>query len=277
MFEFILFYSRWADVLSKVWVLMILCALAVVILPPLNDIANHGKVRKDSKEDERKPAFLLVPKKFFTHFYILSTVLITLAILIDLSSAHFYLTKYLFLFHSVRRLLECQYITNYSNSLMHIGGYLCGLAHYLFAVLSLEISSIERTHLKSPSYKTIGWIGIILFFVMNYLQFQSHYILYKNKNKKLKDLSQGTDDKRIYSLPSEGLFRFCCCPHYFAEIGIYFSLFLMENHCITILLMFLWVFVNLSIVAYKQFLFYLENDFDRLESGRVKILFPFLW
>jgi 3-oxo-5-alpha-steroid 4-dehydrogenase 3 len=296
-FVFEAFYHDLSLVLNKLWVLMIIGAVLVLVIPALHPVALHGKNYKEKPCENSEFSFssslLLVPKRYFTHFYIASCCLQLLFICKDLfflSHPIIYLTKYLFLFHSFRRFYECYSITSYGASMLHIGGYVAGIVHYVAAVLTLEVASFESHHLQNHSFsilfseknvrssRSMSWTCLLvsLFVVMNYFQYQSHYILWKAKNKQIKENTNISSSIR-YSLPNEGLFLYCCCPHYFAEILIYFSLFLLESHCLTMLLMFIWVLANLSIVAYQQYHWYLENDFDNLTSKRRWIVFPFLW
>jgi 3-oxo-5-alpha-steroid 4-dehydrogenase 3 len=296
------FYHDLSLILNKLWVLMIIGAVLVLIIPALHPIALHGKNYQEKPSENNELSFsssvLLVPKRFFIHFYIVSCCLQLCFICKDLfflSHPIIYLTKCLFFLHSFRRFCECYSITSYGNSMMHIGGYIAGIVHYVAAVLTLEVASFESHHLRDHSFSlpfseksmqsnrsTLGvFILVSLFCIMNYLQYQSHFILWKSKNKQMKEetkISSSSSTSSIrYSIPNEGLFLYCCCPHYFTEIMIYLSLFILESQCLTILLMFIWVLTNLSIVAYQQYQWYLENDFDNLTSRRRWIVFPFLW
>ena len=84
-----------------------------------------------------------------------------------------------------------------------------------------------------------------------------------------------------YLRPSKYLFKWVCCPHYFAEIIVYFSMWLInvalsnykQLHLI-LLLALAWVTSNLMVVSYQQFLWYkLNTDVPRDWC----IILPFVW
>ncbi|QSL65454.1 hypothetical protein MERGE_002765 [Pneumocystis wakefieldiae] len=63
-----------------------------------------------------------------------------------------------------------------------------------------------------------------------------------------------------YSLPTTGFFRYLICPHYTSEIGIYFSLVVLtraQNK--TILLIFMWVILVLTISASQTYAWRLKT------------------
>lgn len=245
---------------------MILSALIVCFYPPLRVISQHGK---NCCVHTAESAFL-VPKRFFTHFYLLSCFLFGISVVYDLFwTRTVHAVNVLFLIHSIRRLWESCRLFYYGESKMHVLGYFCGIGHYLLAFVTLQLALVERVYSKSNHSTYTFWFAVITFLIMNLLQHQSHRILAKAKKIAI--------EKSKYTLPHEGMFRVCSCPHYFAEICIYFCLFLLESHSIAVFVMFIWVLVNLSVVAYQQYHFYLANDFESLEKGDIKILFPFLW
>lgn len=258
---------------NKLWILMSIGAILVILVPALNEVAQHGK--------QGGANYLSVPKQFFTHFYLLSLLLLMFSNLWDCWQGNFYLIKYLFLGHSLRRLVECIFVFQFGQSRMHLFGYLCGMAHYILVFFTLQISCMERSLLLtayesakgSVSDRGIpGALAVAIFFWMNILQYQCHLILARQKQRGLKE-----DGVVVYRLPNEGMFLYCCCPHYLAEVVLYASLAALESHSLTMMLMTVWVVVNLSIVAYEQYKWYLENDFINMQERKVSILFPFLW
>lgn len=254
------------QILNKLWFLMAIGALLVAFVPLLRDIAQHGKVRTGSDS-------LRVPKKYFAHFYYLSTTLFLITIWIDHLWMRYDVVKFMFLFHSLRRVYECLFVFEFGDSSMHICGYLCGILHYLLVFVTLEVSCLERRLLSEQwRWNVVRSAAVALFCAVNYLQFHCHTILSRQKRRGLKD-----GGNAVYRLPREGLFNYCCCPHYFAEVLLYLSIAIVESHCLTAMLMAVWVLVNLSVVAYEQYQWYLENDFVAMSERNVKILIPLLW
>jgi 3-oxo-5-alpha-steroid 4-dehydrogenase 3 len=260
------FYS---SSLLLLWILMILSALVVAFIPIFRTVAQHGK-RADSTG-------FCISKRFFQHFYLLATCLLISLILDDLLNDWVFLSKWLFLMHCSRRLWECHYITLYGQSKMHIGGYLCGLAHYTLAIISFEFSSFENRYHHYHHNAVVRLIGIAVFTAGNFLQYHSHLILYRAKVKMLKSPKE-SDPSAKYSLPREGLFWCCASPHYFSEILIYASFLLIDAQNLAVCCMVVWVVVNLSIVAYQQYSWYLLHHFDEVaRRPALYVIFPFLW
>ena len=73
-----------------------------------------------------------------------------------------------------------------------------------------------------------------------------------------------------YSFPKEGMFVYIACPHYLAEIGIYFSFYILAPMKISMIMMLLWVICNLAIVADIQHKWYEkhfpEEFYESLEN-----------
>lgn len=303
--EHILELLSWNPWLNALWGSLIVGSLLVAIVPQLSCVSHHGKFSTTIRQTFFDN--LLVPKRYFTHFYIIGSVIT--AIIIFLHSCIFQFTNtlalWLFLLHNLRRIWECLFITEYGQSTMHIGGYLCGLVHYIMYPITLELTildreffSNERTHQIDPLFN----ISVILFLCANILQYKSHEILFYSKRKFLKSINENNNHNKqkksetaatitsqqhlspnntnkpiTYPLPKGWGFEYTCCPHYFAEIVIYASLWWLEHHSFMMFLTFIWVLSNLSVVAYQQYCWYLEQYVEELEVRKLAILFPFLW
>ena len=248
---------------------MIVGAALTATIPQLQTIAKHGKIRSNEKEN----SLFLLHKSNFGHFYFLSCFLFGGSIIFDFfTHQYLVLSKFLFFCHSLRRLFESLWLFHYGSSTIHLLGYICGLSHYCLVFLTLHCASLERLMAIRASNLPLQLLASSLFIGMNILQYRCHSILASDRKR--------IDDSkylRVYKLPRLGLFRYCCCPHYFAEILIYFSLFLLETHSFQVLMMSMWVLVNLSVVAYQQYQYYLEHDFDIIAERNIKLIFPFLW
>jgi len=178
-------------------------------------------------------------------------------------------------FHLLRRLLECCYCTIYGNSLMHVSGLLCGLLHYFLVPLCIvhgnlnssnraNVSGINGIHEEDSTWT---FLSVMLFFVSNYFQLDSHLVLYRMKLKYAES----------YALPTDSLFQYVCCPHYLMEILIYFSFWMISPRSLSLLCLVIWVASNLSVVANQNLLFYCEKfkDSDKINSW--KRIIPFIW
>ncbi len=270
--------------LAIAWLLLTFCAILTALVPSLSNIAAHGKCNIGENLDSIDALFY-IPKRYFSHFYPTGLLLSLVAIVVNFTVFHhsaIYPLLVLFAIHCGRRWWECVNITEYGSSQMHIAGYLVGLFHYILVPITLEIASIEgrQETLKKFAISSIlvQIVGILLFGFGNYLQYNSHLILFKVKRSQL---SKKKDDqsRMTYTLPSGGGFEYCCCPHYFAEILIYLSLIVVESKSVAMWSMLVWVVVNLSVVAFKQYQYYLQHCFEELElkNRQYSILFPFLW
>ena len=84
--------------------------------------------------------------------------------------------------------------------------------------------------------------------------------------------------RQLYSFPHGFGFDYVGCPHYTAEIAIYFSFFILQPTSIPLFCMLLWVVANLSVVADSQYEWYNENFAEEVSKIRGwKRLLPFVW
>lgn len=276
--DFLVAVNELTYFLEIIWAGMSLCALLVAFVPDLSIISKHGKCTPDGTN---KLLDIRVPKSWFKYFYLcgilVSVVYASIVSMMWESVTAVHLTLVLYTFQCARRLVECLFITEYGNSTMHIGGFLGGMAHYAVAAVTLGLAgSIEPLHMQYSKH-TITIITIV-FTSLSIFQYLCHRILFLKKQKILKDALVSPSDRiAAYSLPSGLGFEYCCCPHYFAEIGIYLCLALLNCHSRAALLLFLWVLTNLSVVAYEQFLWYAEHHTAELERRNLAVLIPFLW
>eukprot|EP01039_Chlorochromonas_danica_P010141 gene10141-11224_t len=296
------FLSNWSTSVDLLWVLMILGAL-LAGLPQLSFVGTHGKRASSSARQDFYSIWsmpvnwqsfvdMTVPKKTFRHFYVLGSSASAVLLL------WMYLRPYpvktlaavLFFLHCLRRLWECYYLTEFGDSSMHVSGYLVGMVHYLLVPVTLLIAACEEKVSRTRHYLVLGLrkkdekratVVIALYLLATLLQFFSHRTLYYLKKRKIKEEKEGSSgqqgSQQLYILPSGGGFDYCSCPHYLAEIGIYLSLTIATYKCKTSYYLFLWVLANLSVVAYKQYSWYLEKFPDEVLEKNWYILFPFVW
>jgi hypothetical protein len=254
-----------ANVLVSLWLVLLIGAILVGFVPGLKVIGQHGKMQNENygdtiNSDPINKLFYL-PKKRFVDFYLLGFLVTLICCIATFVYRHeLPLGLLLFQFHICRRIYESITITSYGDSKMHVGGYLVGLLHYILAPLSLSVAATE-----AKSLSAIGYVIVAAFLIANWLQYKYHYILY---------LLKACNPR--YQLPAGNLFDYCTCPHYLMEIVIYCLLTVLCPTPATVS-MFTWVTGNLSVVAYNQYSWYLDNCFEDVKRRRVFILFPFLW
>ncbi|GAA5799570.1 hypothetical protein HPULCUR_004986 [Helicostylum pulchrum] len=218
---------------------------------------------------------LIVPKHYFSHFYIVG-LLFALICIVELSWLQYYKQPLLLIsllqhydslngthaldlqsciigltlmtFHLVRRVYESFWIERPSKtSTMHISHYLAGIGFYgamVFGTWLEGLSSFGKPIIESFRLTTI--LAIALFFYASYHQYQCHVIL-----ASLRKESDG------YTIPRGDWFERIVTPHYFADILIYLSLCILYRFQSIILNCGLvWTITNLSIIANETSIWY---------------------
>ena len=267
-----------------VWIVFICVCLLIHILSPfIGFLATHGKMTPHSPKAIHSPEKgnifslwlmrffrITVKKSYFGHFYALGTMLSIYCLFYELLHASIPFVSnsklqmlLLFLIQCIRRALECS-LASFGQSKMHISGYLVGILHYLFIPIAiLHVPS----QFCSPTRSFFAWT---VFLLASYIQMSAHESL---RQLKLQQLSTGK-----YSVPKDFPFFFICCPHYSAEISIYAALLSYHPSNTEMLLIFVWVVSNLSIVADEQLRWY-RNKFreNKIPNPNWKRLIPFVW
>ncbi|CAI5466974.1 unnamed protein product [Closterium sp. Yama58-4] len=151
---------------------------------------------------------------------------------------------------------------------MHVSAYLLGLCYYIAAPLSLFLTgrSALPPGLSSPAAADVTSIaclvaGAAVFAWGNLHQHRCHAIL--------ASLRQG--GKKGYFIPQGDWFAHVSCPHYLAEIMIYFGLLVsLGSRTLdsTLLLMFAWVVSNLTLSALETHQRYLAKFPDYPNNRR---------
>lgn len=258
--EAVAFWS--INVISVGLALMTLSVLLVSFFPALNyfltygktlKIVNHKKTKRNNLANLSIVHELYVPKKWFTHFYVIHFVLSlvnTYVIVFPNSQlTDLQVIALLNLAQSIRRLYECQRVSRFSSSAkIHIFHYLVGLIFYA----SVDVLPFMMHLLHEENTISFGYIliPILVFFLASYDQLSTHIILSKQKK---------------YTLPDVGLFNYVVCPHYMDECLIYFS-FLLVRPCIPLLMVMTWVVINLSASANQSYIFYKNNETSNISS-----------
>jgi 3-oxo-5-alpha-steroid 4-dehydrogenase 3 len=262
----------------------------------------------------------LVPKKFFLHFYVcglLSFAVLYLGASFAAStmdgnpSLSHSTTLFLLLIHLSRRLYECLHVHIWtSQSKMHLAGYLVGIMHYIllpFVFVSVPCSHrnddkedmpASSLHVReSESSISQVWIttAVSLFCLWAQYQQNRHHCLLAmlrspNIDNNTSKSKASAKSKTVYSLPVGGWFRFITCPHYLAEILIYFAFAILlemqtqiqmhRDHYVhtrrfRYFSLLAWVATNLTVSALLHHNWYTKHIPNHTQLGR-KAIIPFI-
>ncbi|XP_030420036.1 polyprenol reductase isoform X4 [Gopherus evgoodei] len=262
--------------ISALWLLLAAAFLAALLLELLQapraglgarlfqDLIRYGKTKSGCGQRPAWLRLLDVPKRWFSHFYILSVVWNSFLLLLliqalflsrpfpvwlqnllsalggasqnqDVGNKHLsvLLVLMLLLLHSFQRLIECLYISVFSSGVLHILQYCMGLGYYI--VIGLTVLC------QVPA-----------------------------------NVSNGKVVSLNHSIPFGDWFERVSCPHYFAELLIYVSMaviFGFQN--LTWWLVVMFVLFNQALAAVLCHEFYV-NKFSCYPTHR-KAFIPFLF
>lgn len=250
-------------ILFYIWLCMAASSMLVYWFPPIfAAIGQHGKFSDAIAVPSTNFFYSLwtmtVPKRWFTHMYIVGMVASAIAL-----RSQFSLPLLLFSLHVMRRFLECIFMTHFGTSRMHIAGYLCGILHYVLVPITFV-----RGHYNSSPFDIL-WL--ILFALSSFFQWRVHKYFFAVNERREED-----NGRKIYCLPAGPMFSLVCCPHYLAEILLYISLSLLVPSICTAALV-LWVTSNLCVVGRNQYLWYERQFGDKATSKRWNAVIPYVW
>jgi len=244
-------------------------------------------------------SLIIVPKSYFTHFYIFSSIFIPSLLYLSLSSCvthspaspavissldiicsstrsvntdtfSIILALFLLTLQVFRRLYECVFINQPSNSTMNITHYIVGFAHY-FCTGSGYLCEApgfvsDNPFIISSSTDFLSMILVFIFLWAWYHQLQAHKIF-----AELKIRSPDT-----HSMPEGSLFNYVSCPHYMCEIILYTCLMLiLGTRHRTGVMVWAWVTINQVIAATMSHKWY-HTKFEDYPQSR-KAIIPFIW
>lgn len=289
-----------ATLSSALYALLTVLALASLLSSTLKSLSSHGKTR--STIADRRFTVFTVPKQRFRDFYIVGFFVTCAVVSLGgdvAATASNRIVFTLVLLHLARRYHECAHVhRSTSSSRMHVAGYALGILHYLclpfVLVTTKDVTGVTPGD-ESNHCDFLFILGCIFF---QYQQHRHHLLL-----AKLRAHDRSASDPE-YSIPIGGWFRFVSCPHYFAEIMIYFTLAKLgadddENAAMMIRLhdagpqgelvrnilsalnlkkrwfLLVWVATNLSISAYHTHEWY-RRRFRSYPAERKRLL-PLIW
>ncbi|XP_047443334.1 polyprenol reductase [Mugil cephalus] len=240
------------------------------------DLIRYGKTKQNLKRDDWMLVFD-VPKRWFWHFYAISVGWNGLLLVLYLNFIYrdqsypswltgildiltgvpgtnsqvpqlsTILVQLLLCIHSLRRLLECLFVSVFSDGAMHLVQYVFGLGYYV--VLGLTALCSDRTGTGAGTLiSQLDWshvAGLVVFIAASLLQHQSMVLLARLRTGK-----SGTVETLAHKVPQGGWFELVSCPHYFAELLIYVSLSLVfRGLSLTWWLVVLYVLFNQALAA----------------------------
>lgn len=226
-------------VINLAYIISCIGVFAASRIDILKPFLKYGKTLKN----ENNVFFnVYVPKHWFTHFYIIHFTLSWLNFVLFWNYENCFQTLHAIIcincMQSSRRLYECFFVSKFSAvAKIHIFHYLVGIFFYtsinIIPYLKLQCGDNEEIN-------SLGYISLLLFMLAYIDQYYNHMTLSKQKK---------------YNLPQSGLFKYVTCPHYFDEIIIYASCFLLDPSSSYFFIV-LWVMLNLSISANQSYIFY---------------------
>ncbi|XP_029285611.1 polyprenal reductase [Cottoperca gobio] len=240
------------------------------------DLIRYGKTKQHLKRDDWLRAFD-VPKRWFWHFYAISVGWngILLGFYLNFIFRHqsypswltgildivtgvpstdsqvpqlsSLLVQLLLFVHSLRRLLECLFVSVFSDGAIHLVQYVFGVCYYI--VLGLTVLCSDRFGKGTGTLLSqLDWFhvaGNVLFIGASVVQHQSMVLLARLRTGK-----SGTVETLAHRVPEGGWFELVSCPHYFAELLIYVSLSLVFGGLsLTWWLVVLYVLFNQALAA----------------------------
>ncbi|XP_076993014.1 polyprenal reductase [Tamandua tetradactyla] len=292
-----------------------LVALLLQLVPPgllpscalFQDLIRYGKTK--SWGSPRSAAFRAfdVPKRYFSHFYIISVVwngfllwclsqslflgvpfpnwlhgLLRILGTAQFRGGELALSAFLVLVflwvHSLRRLFECFYVSVFSNAVMHVMQYGFGLVYYVLVGLTV----LSQVPMDGRNVYVIGknllmqtrWfhiLGMMMFTWSSVHQYKCHVILSNLRKNKA-----GVVIHCNHRIPFGDWFEYVSSPNYLSELMIYISMAVTFGfHNLTWWLVVTYVFFCQALAAFLSHKFY-KSKFVSYPKHR-KAFLPFLF
>ncbi|XP_078073422.1 polyprenal reductase isoform X2 [Mustelus asterias] len=196
-----------------------------------------------------------LPKRWFSHFYVVSVIWNTLLLGITCQSLFFghpfpiwlqrllsflcgnvlhlksgdelsiLLVQMMLCMQAVRRLTECLFTSVFSNGVVHPVQYCWGLVYYVLVgltvhcegpILATKVYTVQDLFAQGKWYHAAG---IMLFFWATVHHHKSHVILASLRKNKLGEVINFK-----HSIPYGDWFEVVSCPHYLTELLIYLAI-----------------------------------------------------
>nr|XP_022899819.1 polyprenol reductase [Onthophagus taurus] len=296
------------------WVQLVMCLMTVIMVFMSGILNNFEKYLPKSVSSSfrygkfagEKSAILEVPKAWFKHFYVFSSIASVAAFVlfvkvycydyetpdfildgldfalgakrqISANPSRSFLAMFLITLQCVRRLYDTQFVSVFSKKArMNITHYSVGFIHYAAVMITLlgEAPKFTRDtvnmeiNLKPTDFNEIDVFATYTFLWAWVHQYKAAVILAKlRKNEKGEVVSQS------YQLPRGDWFDYISSPHSFAEILMYICLLMIIPRNITWWCITGWVLSNQVETSLLTHWWYQEK-FEDLPKNR-KAVFPF--
>jgi len=166
---------------------------------------------------------------------------------------------------AIRRWYESHFIERPSpKATLHVGHYLVGMTFYSAMAPTVWVDAYEAWATgstdNSSALSTAGvlqcMVGLVLFLWGSLHQFSCHVILANLRAPTAASTDSGSSSAKTasteYKVPFGDWFQYMVTPHYSAEMVLYFGMYLMASarrSAPTMLIAWIWVVINLGIVA----------------------------
>lgn len=284
----------------------VILTLSAKVSQAFEDLLLYGKVRTEQRKWS-VVQLIEVPKRWFTHFYVVGSIVNSFMFLLILfsystSSALPFVIEVsidllciglkqhvvntdelscmllvsLMAVQNIRRLLECLLVSVYSpRGTMNVLHYILGIVFYFSFSLAVLCESPDPAEVGSRSLlDAFGWrhvVGVMLFSWASWHHHFAHVTLARLRTSK-----KGKVVSYEHAIPRGGLFEYISCPHYLMEIVIYLAFLLIAGYShVTLLSVVIFVVTNQLVVGYLTHRWY-RDHFGSLYPIQRKAIIPLL-
>ncbi|KAM7539151.1 hypothetical protein Aperf_G00000055396 [Anoplocephala perfoliata] len=233
--------------------------------PLMSAILLFGK----SAVNSEKFSFLLVPKRWFCHFYFTGVFVSVPTLLMSLINDRSWPTEMALLIVTIqvsKRLYENLFVQSFSDSVMSVVHYIVG--HYFYITMPLSIYWSD-SHIKYRGNSSLLFCSVLAITVIG-LQ---HMAMLQ-----LADIRKNTPKEmhNAYRPPTGFMFTYLTCPHFALEILLYALIhFLLGLHLLPFTPTFLFVLSNQIFAGMINYTWY-QNHHPEFASSR-KALIPLVF
>ncbi|KAK9475631.1 hypothetical protein V1514DRAFT_24046 [Lipomyces japonicus] len=265
------------------------CSAAVVlarVVPPLGYVLQYGKALSSEEEENDNghdkvygiwsnfrlwlaPLTTTLPKSWFWHFYVSGLVTAGLALFFmhGNQSDNTRLVLILLGLQTTRRLVECVVLEKQSSAArIRVGHYIVGHAFYVLAVAAFAFDHDENDEYYKfwDARQRPSGLALVPVLVMFVVAFVSQYLTHVQLSRLVK-----------YSPPPPTWpFKYLICPHYTAEVIIYFALAWLVAFSASSVAVVVWVAVNLGASAEQSKKFYINKFGPQSVKSKFMVLPP---
>ncbi|VUZ43491.1 unnamed protein product, partial [Hymenolepis diminuta] len=178
--------------------------------PLLNSVFLFGKSAMNSPTY----SFLLVPKRWFCHFYFTSVFVSFTTLLTSITHKDNLPTEIALLvvaIQAAKRLYENLFVQIFSESVMSVTHYFVG--HYFYLTMPLSI------YWSGKSAQNKGYFMMGFYFICSMIVIMLQHIVVLQLADTRRNVPK--DERNTYRLPTGYMFAHVTCPHFALEISLY--------------------------------------------------------